>query len=300
VLPYSSESSRSAEVNHSFSPETFKLPPHSFHAESRPPYIDAHNYGMDMSWPALLGDASLEPSLPPYDDRLSLPVTASMPLTSTEMMETSACQTKPPHKRKGKRKCQVNLPQDTSATGHSSSSPPSDDVSKNATNKYMCTACPRSFKNASDWKRHESGVHGFHLTEWICMLDECIVNTSSKCIFCAKPVNNMNYLTHVHQHRVMNCSGRDVAPRTFARKDALTQHVLGMHVSSVENEDKKRFRVPDTWAKDVGDMQSSPDAVWCGFCLRSFPSTSERMDHVAQHFRDGLDLTFWTSRSKAW
>ena len=276
------------------------LSPHTFHEESRSPYIDAANYGMDISWPALFANASLEPTLPSYYDRLSLPVTPSMPPTSTEMMETPASQTKPPHKRKGKRKCQVNPPQEASATEHSSSSPQSDDVLKNTTNKYKCTACPHSFKNASDWKRHESGVHGFHLTEWICMLDECIVDKSSNCIFCSEPINNNNYLSHVHQHRVMNCSGRDVAPRTFARKDALTQHVLGMHVSSVEDEDKKRFRVPDTWAKDVGDMQSSPDAVWCGFCLCSFLSTRERMEHVAQHFGDGLDLTFWTSRSKAW
>lgn len=121
------------------------------------------------------------------------------------------------------------------------------------------------------------------------MLDDCIMD-AMKCIFCAEEVRDRD---HFEQHNNLACASKDALDRAFARKDLLKQHVQQVHLCTSNEYMKRGFRVPELWVRDVDSLTIKPDAVWCGFCQCRLVSTKVRMEHVAQHFRDGVDLTTW-------
>jgi hypothetical protein len=143
---------------------------------------------------------------------------------------------------------------------------------------FSCTVveCTRSFKSAFDWKRHEAGVHGHSDREWICMLTDGF-KSRSECVFCS----------------IAPCSDKCIVERTFFRKDLLKQHVLHAHLAGEHTLVRKNFQVPQDWSRVVESSAVRPDSCWCGFCGLSFESVTTRMDHVAQHFREGLDMRAW-------
>ncbi|OAG16190.1 hypothetical protein CC77DRAFT_390909 [Alternaria alternata] len=158
-------------------------------------------------------------------------------------------------------------------------------------NRFSCTVvgCYGSFKNASDWKRHEAGVHGYSDREWVCMLTEAF-RTRSECVFCLEPMDSVDHLT---KHLIAPCSDKCIIERTFFRKDLLKQHVLHVHLAGEPVSVKKNFTVPQGWSREVESSAIEPNSCWCGFCGQSFESVTTRMDHVAQHFRQGLDMRAW-------
>ncbi|KAH7077547.1 hypothetical protein BKA63DRAFT_267576 [Paraphoma chrysanthemicola] len=158
--------------------------------------------------------------------------------------------------------------------------------------RYHCTVCPKSFKNAWSWRRHEYGTHDFHAVEWTCMLHEAIMNGMT-CIFCSQPIDDYD---HFDQHNIVSCSQRDAASRTFALEDRLKQHVQQIHLLEADDALKKGFKVPDIWSRAVAAEKVHPDSLWCGFCCINLQSTTLRMHHVAQHFRDGLSMVGWNKR----
>ncbi|KAH8642627.1 hypothetical protein IG631_00090 [Alternaria alternata] len=161
-------------------------------------------------------------------------------------------------------------------------------------NRFFCTVvgCYGSFKNASDWKRHEAGVHGYSDREWICMLTEAF-KTRSECVFCSESMDSVDHLT---KHLIAPCSNKCTIERTFFRKDLLKQHVLHVHLAGKHDLVRDNFKVPQEWSREVESSAIEPDSCWCGFCGRYFESVTERMDHVAQHFREGLDMRAWNRR----
>jgi hypothetical protein len=56
---------------------------------------------------------------------------------------------------------------------------------------------------------------------------------------------------------------------------------------------RKNFQVPQDWSRLVESSDVRPASCWCGFCGRTFESVTTRMDHVAQHFREGMDMRAW-------
>lgn len=139
----------------------------------------------------------------------------------------SACQTTPStstarssiaSKRKGRRHraqtCQAGVGENTSET---MPTPIASSVLGKPGNRFFCTVigCYISFKNASDWKRHEAGVHGYSDWEWICMLTEAF-KTQSECIFCLEAIGSIDHLT---KHVIEPCSNKCTIDRTFFRKD---------------------------------------------------------------------------------
>jgi hypothetical protein len=165
----------------------------------------------------------------------------------------------------------------------------SSDRGTNASKPYHCTACCKSFKDAYGWRRHESGVHGYSDTEWVCMLTG-IITQETTCIFCSEVVNNIK---HFDNHDVQKCLSRPICDRTFARKDLLKQHVQQVHLTAAEQTVSKFFQVPKAWAQAVDRARLNSAAVWCGFCLCTCTSVTERMEHVAEHFRNGHDIQNW-------
>jgi hypothetical protein len=157
--------------------------------------------------------------------------------------------------------------------------------------RFVCTVagCFRSFKNASDWKRHEAGVHGYDDHEWICMLTEAF-KSQSECVFCLEPIDSID---HLSSHAIAPCSDKSIIERSFFRKDLLKQHILHVHLAGEPHAVRRNFKVPQEWSREVESSAVIPGSRWCGFCGCVFETTAKRMDHVAQHFREGQDMTNW-------
>lgn len=186
------------------------------------------------------------------------------------------------YKRKGKRQHASRFSE--MATDLAISSPSkSSDSDLRVANVYECTACCKSFKNSYGWKRHEAGVHGYTDTEWVCMLNQTAM-LGSKCFFCSETITSMK---HFDIHDIQTCLDKDICQRTFTRKDLLKQHIQQMHCVS------QAFQVPKAWSQKVDSSQIVQQGLWCGFCLTMRSSITERMDHVAKHFRDGCNIESW-------
>ncbi|KAF2115686.1 hypothetical protein BDV96DRAFT_631609 [Lophiotrema nucula] len=189
------------------------------------------------------------------------------------------------HRRKGKRQyassyeLNIRRPSINAANG-----PTADD-------RYPCTVCLKPFKTPYEWKRHESVVHDYHVRDWICMLDGALTQKDC-CVFCSATVTTAD---HFEQHGTSKCLVKDIGERTFGRKDLLKQHVRQVHIAETNPVARKAFKIPDTWARDVGAGCCNPSALWCGFCFRSLDSPAKRMDHVAEHFRNGFKMDKWIS-----
>jgi hypothetical protein len=124
------------------------------------------------------------------------------------------------------------------------------------------------------------------------MLGEVVVAEKS-CMFCSESAHDIN---HFRKHDVQACRDKSVTDRTFARKDLLKQHVRHAHLGSLHEAEQAAFQVPDSWKRLADPAMANPDALWCGFCLHSSETIAQRMDHVAQHFRDGFEMDTWLSR----
>ncbi|KAF2191101.1 hypothetical protein K469DRAFT_746534 [Zopfia rhizophila CBS 207.26] len=188
--------------------------------------------------------------------------------------------------RKGKRQHPSRYLADGDNALHMAESDTSSDSRQECTKPFHCTVCPKAFKNYYGWRRHESGVHDFHITPWTCMPNGPLVNGIS-CVFCSELVLDASHLDH---HNITVCLQKDVRARTFGRKDHVKQHILQVHLLHMDPEDKKAFQVPRSWKVDVDANLSDPHALWCGFCRTTFQSVAERMEHVADHFRAGADI----------
>ncbi|KAF2658015.1 hypothetical protein K491DRAFT_756449 [Lophiostoma macrostomum CBS 122681] len=226
---------------------------------------------------SLIGD--IEHGLPQDEDSLKACLNEDLCYPSSPQNANAQASV---FQKKGKRR---HLSRSTQAVGGQSMSPASHPPS----NKYHCTECPGSFKDKTDWRRHESGVHTFHSTEWICMLGGYILEDES-CGFCNE---SFPHPLHFNQHNIAKCSGNSIGERTFYRKDGFKQHINGVHFKDMDDNFKKSFKIPDAWSKEVDASCSHPRSLWCGFCQKIFPSTAQRMEHVGGHFRDGMDMVDW-------
>jgi hypothetical protein len=132
-------------------------------------------------------------------------------------------------------------------------------------------------------------MHGYNVTEWMCILDG-IVTPEGDCIFCHDLVDDMS---HFVMHDVHDCLGKNSHERTFARKDLLKQHIQQKHLAGEDKLVLKTFQIPQAWSKEDEVMSFKSEALWCGFCPCMCDSVRERMYHVAEHFQDGYDISFW-------
>lgn len=124
------------------------------------------------------------------------------------------------------------------------------------------------------------------------MLDGAIID-GINCVFCSELFPELD---HNEQHGILKCLSKAESERTFLRKDAMKQHIQQVHLAGMETSVKKGFKVPDAWKRDVEARVSDPAGLWCGICQLTFETTTLRMDHVAEHFRNGLDMSKWLPR----
>ncbi|RAH47234.1 uncharacterized protein BO95DRAFT_441370 [Aspergillus brunneoviolaceus CBS 621.78] len=146
--------------------------------------------------------------------------------------------------------------------------------------RFQCTFCTDTFSTKYDWQRHEKSMH-IPLDEWRCAPSGAIVplDGGHVCAFCLHPNPDQEHLD-VHEYSI--CQERSPLERTFYRKDHLHQHLRSVH--SV----KFVAASMSGWKSSVTDIKSR-----CGFCDARFHSWTARADHLAAHYKQGVDMREW-------
>ena len=144
---------------------------------------------------------------------------------------------------------------------------------------FQCTFCADSFPTKYDWQRHEKSLH-LALEKWTCSPEggTAIIDDTRRCVFCmaCDPDDD-----HLISHDFSLCHEKMPHERTFFRKDHLNQHLRLMH-------NVKFHHSMDKWRSITTEIKSR-----CGFCLTTFTTWKERVDHLAAHFKNGADMAHW-------
>ncbi|OBS23041.1 hypothetical protein FPOA_09359 [Fusarium poae] len=150
-----------------------------------------------------------------------------------------------------------------------------------AVHRYQCTFCTESFKLKHTWTRHEKTQH-LSLEQWECTpTGSTCLNDSSEatCVYCgALNPGVAHFETHNHDL----CYRRERSERTFYRKDHLRQHLRLVHGLEF-----RKWPMED-WRFKLEDIISR-----CGFCDANMTTWSERANHLAEHFKDGMTMADW-------
>lgn len=145
---------------------------------------------------------------------------------------------------------------------------------------FQCTFCCDKFRVKHDWARHESCLH-LSLDQWVCAPFGGVVTSpmtgQNHCLYC----NMENPLKeHLDEHHHDACRGSP-EPHIFRRKDHLVQHLRGFHgLETLPNIEKWKLEPPLITSR-------------CGFCNARLSSWKERVDHLAEHFRQGSTIHEW-------
>ncbi|KAE8441555.1 hypothetical protein EG329_004674 [Mollisiaceae sp. DMI_Dod_QoI] len=143
--------------------------------------------------------------------------------------------------------------------------------------------CDFSSKRESDWARHGESDKHFPQKRYMCIL--CIDSLdddqgSPLCIFCFSSISiNGNNKQHYLQ-----CEGSQKGRHIFsgARDENFKRHLRKHSLTGIGPEQS-------TWTFD-------PRCDWpreCGFCGDQFSLWGKRTSHIAEHFRQGADISQW-------
>lgn len=144
--------------------------------------------------------------------------------------------------------------------------------------RYQCTFCTETFKTKHDWQRHEKALH-ISLDRWICCpFGPRMVNPETGqtcCVFCGEVEPSE---AHLETHNPTSCQ-----ERSFYRKDHLTQHLRLVHNSGLVD------WVAKAWKTPVPELHSR-----CGFCGIDLETWTDRVEHLADHFKMGKTMADWS------
>ncbi|KAH7183576.1 uncharacterized protein B0J16DRAFT_386649 [Fusarium flagelliforme] len=147
--------------------------------------------------------------------------------------------------------------------------------------RFQCTFCTETFKLKHTWTRHERTQH-LSLEQWECSpLGPTVLNEQSEptCVYCGIVSPEAGHF-ETHNHDL--CQKRERGERTFYRKDHLRQHLRLVHGSEFR-------KIPmEDWKFKHEDVLSR-----CGFCDINMTTWSERMNHLAEHFKEGMTMADW-------
>ncbi|KAI9882809.1 MAG: WD40 repeat-like protein [Watsoniomyces obsoletus] len=144
---------------------------------------------------------------------------------------------------------------------------------------FQCTFCIDTFKTKYDWQRHEKSLH-LSLEKWICAPHGGIRASEGQpvCVYCHAPNPTCE---HLETHHHAQCQARPINERTFYRKDHLKQHLRLMHGCELD-------MGMVSWMSCVEQLKSR-----CGFCNAECQTWSNRVEHLAGHFRAGTRMSSW-------
>lgn len=144
---------------------------------------------------------------------------------------------------------------------------------------FKCTFCTDSFKNKYDWTRHEKSLH-ISLEKWICApLGPVTISNSTgskQCAYCGQIDPSKD---HIEFHNHNDCEKKGLPARTFYRKDHLRQHIRLVHGC-------KMIEQMDSWKFTMDFIRSR-----CGFCSTWFDRWQDRIDHLAEHFKEEYSVS---------
>lgn len=146
---------------------------------------------------------------------------------------------------------------------------------------FQCTFCTETFKTKHNWRRHEKSMH-LSLEQWECSPSgaTCLNDESDYvCIYCGHVRPDEQ---HLASHNYEICQERSLEDRTFFRKDHLQQHLKLVHGAQF-----RKFPM-EQWKFENEEIRSR-----CGFCNAILSSWTDRVDHVAEHFKEGKTMTDW-------
>lgn len=153
---------------------------------------------------------------------------------------------------------------------------------KEVLRKFQCTFCNDSFKKKHDWQRHEKSQH-LPLEKWICCPQGSVnvdpATNEVTCAFCGMLEPDPE---HIQSHGYTQCISRSSVERTFYRKDHLRQHLRLMH------NDCPMMPSMEAWKSAVNNIRSR-----CGFCMVELTTWGGRVEHLAEHFRGGAQMSDW-------
>ncbi|KAH8714431.1 hypothetical protein BGZ61DRAFT_476510 [Ilyonectria robusta] len=145
---------------------------------------------------------------------------------------------------------------------------------------FQCTFCCDSFKSKYDWSRHEKSLH-LSLDGWVCTPHGGSVVSPdtgiSHCVYCNSPEPTPEHL-ETHNHSLCQTNG---PPHIFNRKDHLVQHLKLAH------------QLKSTPAIDNWKVEAPPMVSRCGICNTMLDTLKGRVDHLAQHYREGKTMDDW-------
>ena len=151
-----------------------------------------------------------------------------------------------------------------------------------AANLYWCTICEerRSYKNISDWRKHEKG----HVDTYVCMLTGPVDETEGyvTCSLCGLLSPNEE---HLSAHKTHAC-GPGVPGSFFCKRRAdLVKHTMKCHRIQTK---ARAEAIADKW------KETTKKQAWsCGFCVCLFYTFGDRLKHIAAHFERGRTLDEW-------
>ncbi|EXK36097.1 hypothetical protein FOMG_09286 [Fusarium oxysporum f. sp. melonis 26406] len=150
-----------------------------------------------------------------------------------------------------------------------------------ACHRFQCTFCTETFKLKHTWSRHEKTQH-LSLEQWECSpLGPTALNEGSEtvCVYCGfvDPDNR-----HFEEHNHDLCHKRERGERVFYRKDHLRQHLRLVHGSEF-----MKWPMEEWKSKHEGVLSR------CGFCDIAMTTWSERVNHLAEHFKEGRTMADW-------
>ncbi|GAQ44818.1 homeobox and C2H2 transcription factor [Aspergillus niger] len=145
--------------------------------------------------------------------------------------------------------------------------------------RFQCTFCTDTFKTKYDWQRHEKSLH-LSLEEWTCSPFGGIVplDGHNVCALCLA-INPDEKHLDLHEYYLCHEKGRQ--ERIFSRKDHLHQHLRLVH-------NVKFGSWMESWKTSINEIQSR-----CGFCDTNLNTWTERVEHLATHFKAGMDMRQW-------
>lgn len=150
-----------------------------------------------------------------------------------------------------------------------------------ACHTFQCTFCTETFKTKHNWERHEKSLH-LSLEQWWCSPNgPTATNVESQlvCVYCGQVDPDQDHLT---KHNFEACQERLLDDRTFYRKDHLQQHLKLVHDA--------QFR---KWPMEQWKCESQDIRSRCGFCGLVLSTWADRIDHLAEHFKNGKTIADW-------
>lgn len=146
---------------------------------------------------------------------------------------------------------------------------------------FQCTFCTETFITKHNWHRHEKSLH-LSLERWECSPEGPTIMGSGgelTCTFCGQ--TNPDH-RHLLEHNYAACQERFPEERVFYRKDHLQQHLRVVH------ETRFTKHPMEGWRREMENVRSR-----CGFCDIQMDTWAYRVDHLADHFKQGKSMADW-------